>query len=288
MEVAAHIEALRHEGELMAQATESAGPDAPVPTCPEWSMRDLVRHTGGVHRWATGYVAEARKELWDVDLDDVVGTWPDDAALARWLRDGCVRLADALATAPPDLECWTFLRAPSPLAMWARRQAHETAVHRVDAELAAARAAPRAGAIGAPVVGVSPFAATFAADGIDELLTCFVTRRSTGLRSRQAMALTVRCSDDEQRWTLHIDEDGATARATLAADEDEAAPEFESESESAIESEVGTGPVAATVRGRAADLYLALWNRGGAEHLTVDGNPGALELFLDSVRVRWS
>ena len=123
MEIAVHIEALRHEGELMAAATEAAVPDAPVPTCPDWCVRDLVRHMGGVHRWATGYVAEARTEVWDVDLDDVVGTWPDDAALAGWLRDGCATLAGALAAAPPDLECWTFLprRHRSPCGHGARR-----------------------------------------------------------------------------------------------------------------------------------------------------------------------
>ena len=267
----------------MAVATESAGPDALVPTCPEWRLRDLVRHAGGVHRWATGYVAEARKELWAVDLDRVVGTWPDDAALASWLRAGCTRLADALAAAPPDLECWTFLRAPSPRSMWARRQAHETAIHRVDAELAVAesagaRAAEAEAETGA-TASVSPFAAPFAADGIDELLTCFVPRRSTRLRAHHAMALTVRCSDDDQHWTLRIDEDGATAGPAAGADGAEAE----------TETEAGSRPVAAsTVVGRAADLYLALWNRGGAEHLTVEGDRSALELLLDSVHVRWS
>ena len=82
MEVATHIEALRREGELMAAATAVADADAAVPTCPEWRVRDLVRHTGGVHRWATGYVADARTEVWDIDLDDVVGSWPEDSALA--------------------------------------------------------------------------------------------------------------------------------------------------------------------------------------------------------------
>ena len=69
-----------------------------------------------------------------------MGSWPPDAELAAGSRQGCAALADALAAAPADLECWTFLRAPSPLAMWARRQAHETAIHRVDAELAAGAA----------------------------------------------------------------------------------------------------------------------------------------------------
>ncbi len=43
----------------MADAAGSTGPDAPVPSCPDWAVRDLVRHTGGVHRWATGVVADA-------------------------------------------------------------------------------------------------------------------------------------------------------------------------------------------------------------------------------------
>ncbi len=110
-------------------------------------------------------------------------TWsargPRTPTLASWLRDGCAALAAALEAAPPDLQCSTFLRAPSPLAMWARRQAHETAIHRVDAELAA---------------GLAPSAdnPVFAADGADELLTCFVPRRSTSLRMRSR----------RRRWTL--------------------------------------------------------------------------------------
>ena len=137
MEVAEHIEALRLEGDRMAKAATAASPDAPVPTCPEWAVRDLVRHTGGVHRWATGVVATPRTEVWNVGLEEVVGTWPPDDELVEWFRPGRAGLVAALSDAPADLECWTFLRAPSPLAHWARRQAHETTIHRVDTELAA-------------------------------------------------------------------------------------------------------------------------------------------------------
>ena len=57
---------------------------------------------------------------------------------------------------PPDLDCWAFLPAPSPLAFWSRRQAHETAIHRADVESA---------------LRVRPvYPKEFAADGIDELL----------------------------------------------------------------------------------------------------------------------
>jgi uncharacterized protein (TIGR03083 family) len=253
VEVTAHVEALRHEGELMARATALSGPDAAVPTCPEWTARDLVRHLGGVHRWATGYVAGRRTEVWDVGLDQVVGTWPDDAALAGWLREGCAALADALADAPEDLECWTFLAAPSPRAMWARRQAHETAIHRVDAELAAR-------------TPVSPFGPAFAADGVDELLSCFVPRRSTKLLAETAATLVVQCTDHDAAWLLRIGPEGvSTAPAPPDANDGDC-----------------------SVRGTAADLYLALWNRSGPEDLIVAGDKAVLGLFLDTVHVRWS
>ena len=197
MEVTTHIEALRHEGELLAVATAATDPDAGVPTCPEWTVRDLVRHTGGVHRWATGYVAGGRTEAGDVVFEDVAGPTPEDAALAEWLREGCVVLANALAAAQDDLRCWSFLPAPSPRAMWARRQAHETAIHRVDAELAARTA-------------LGPFGAAFAADGVDELLTCFVPRRSSRLASDTPACLSVRCSDTDAAWVLHIGPEGVT------------------------------------------------------------------------------
>ena len=179
----------------MAAAVATADPDGAVPSCPEWTVRDLVRHMGGVHRWAAGFVTSGRTEPLDADLDEVVGTWPADADLAAWLGQGCADLVDALAAAPDDLQCWTFLPAPSPRAMWARRQAHETAIHRVDAELAA----------GATVTG---FAAPFAADGTDELLRLFVPRRSTMLRADPPTTLGVRCADVDASWLLHLGSDG--------------------------------------------------------------------------------
>ncbi len=204
MDVATHIEALRADGDRMAAASRAADPGAPVPTCPEWAVRDLVRHMGGVHRWATAYVAEARPEYSPIDLEELVGGWPTDADLADWFVAGHTALVGALTEAPADLECWSFLPAPSPLAMWARRQAHETAIHRVDAELSAG-------------MDPHPFVPSFAADGVDELLTCFVPRRSTGLRAERPATLAVSCADDDAAWVLTIGPDGVTASAGAGA-----------------------------------------------------------------------
>ena len=251
MEIAKHIAAVASEGKLLAAAAAAAGPDAPVPSCPEWVVRDLVRHQGGVHRWATDIVARPRTEDWDVDLDEVVPSWPSDAELIDWFGDGVDRLVSALSAAHPDLVCWTFLSAPSPLAMWARRQAHETSIHRVDAELAAKRA-------------VTPFDAPFAADGVDELLTCFITRPSNLLRSDGQRLLRVRCTDATGDWLVRIGQDVVTSAAPGAEAAD------------------------CEVSGGASDLYRSLWNRPPARSLCVAGDRALIGQFGAQVRIRWS
>ncbi len=127
--------------------------------------------------------ARAARVEWDESA-------PEDADLVDWYGDLHRRLADALAAAPADLECWTFLPAPSPLEFWARRQAHETTVHRVDAEAALG---------GDP----SPVEADFAADGVDEALLRFQVRE----RGRADRPCTLRLRADDvpgADWLLHL------------------------------------------------------------------------------------
>src|SRR5262252_200991 len=147
-DVPGYVGALRSQGELLADAAQRAGLAAVVPSCPGWTVRDLLRHTGYVHRWATGFVAEGLTHPVGASEEDILSQGPADAQLPGWFCEGHAALVRALVAAPPDLECWTFLAAPSPLAFWARRQAHETAVHRVDAEQAAGDAAQAAGDAG--------------------------------------------------------------------------------------------------------------------------------------------
>ena len=239
----------------MTAAARATAADVPVPTCPGWVERDLIRHVGGVHRWATRFVAEARTEPGSQTLEEVAGGWPGDQELGDWFEAGYLGLVAALEAAPPDLQCWTFMPAPSPLAFWSRRQAHETAIHRVDTELAAGRTAAQ----------LSPMSPPFSADGVDELLTGFVPRRSTKLRSDVPATLGVRCLDDDGAWVLSIGPDGVTTAAGA-----------------------GVGEADCTVRGAAGDLYLALWNRGGDDRLQIDGDRGVLERFGDAVQVRWN
>ncbi len=208
MEISQHIDALRDAAGRLSAAAAEAGPDAAVPSCPDWVVRDLVRHQGGVHRWAAGIVGTPRTEPWNVDLEDVVGAWPDDADLLAWFDAGADALASVLSEADPGLACWTFLPAPSPLAMWARRQAHETSVHRADAELAAGG-------------HLTPVPAAFAADGIGELLECFAPRGGR-LRADAARTLRVRCTRHGSRMAGQL-------RARLGADDARRRPGWRAE-----------------------------------------------------------
>jgi uncharacterized protein (TIGR03083 family) len=161
VEINEHIDALQAEGTRLAESARAADLDASVPYLPEWVVRDVVTHVGGVHRWATDIVASASMTP-ETSEGASVGVGPPDDELVDWFVDGHARLVATLRAAPTDLECFTFLPAPSPLAFWARRQALETAVHRTDVE-----AAPGP---------VAPIDQPLALDGIDEMLLGFGAR----------------------------------------------------------------------------------------------------------------
>ncbi|WP_030660958.1 maleylpyruvate isomerase family mycothiol-dependent enzyme [Streptomyces cellulosae] len=221
METAEFAAILDREGRLLAAAAEEAGTGTKVPTCPQWQVADLVRHTGMVHRWAAAFVAEGHTSYRpDAGLPDL-----DGAELLAWFREGHRQLVETLRSAPSDVQCWHFLPAPSPLAFWARRQAHETTVHRFDAESARS---------GAP----SGIAGAFAVDGIDELLLGFHAREKSRVRTEKPLVLRVRATDtDGAVWTVRLSEKPPAAERGDAGDAD------------------------CEVAGPAAQLYLSLWNR---------------------------
>ena len=200
MGTADHVKALDREGQLLVAAARSAGVHAPVPSCPGWEVRDLLAHIGFVHRWAARYVAEGLTEMVEEPEEaEMVSAAPSDDLIISWVADGHAALVEVLSSAPPDVQCWTFLAAPSPLAFWARRQAHETAVHRVDAELAA----------GAPP---TPFDPAFAVDGTDEVLLGFFARPRRGPLDVSPGTLGLEATDVGSSWTVRISSEGIAAK----------------------------------------------------------------------------
>lgn len=249
MEIADHIAALELEGVRLVCAAQEGDLLAPVPACPGWQLRDLLAHIGFVHRWATRYVATRLTTAVD-ELDEkaILSTSPDVEHLVAWVSEGHGALVEALRSAPADLACWTFLDAPSPLAMWARRQAHETAVHRVDAQQAAGD-------------DVAPVGADLAADGIEELLFCFYGRSGVPDGEQQGRFGLVP-NDRNESWTVSMI-GGRVAGSCGLEDCD------------------------VLVRASSSDLYLLLWNRVGAEVVDLDGTVGSFQRLWAPKGVTW-
>ncbi|MFI6262674.1 maleylpyruvate isomerase family mycothiol-dependent enzyme [Micromonospora sp. NPDC051006] len=126
------------QAELMAAHLAGADLCAPVPSCPGWTLGQLVRHVGAGHRWAEETVrTRASAPLPDTALRDLSGQEDGDpAVLGPWLAEGGVRLADTLRAAGPQAQVWTPLPGRADAAFYARRFTHETLVHRADAALA--------------------------------------------------------------------------------------------------------------------------------------------------------
>jgi uncharacterized protein (TIGR03083 family) len=153
----------RYEAEFEAETTRlgvaasELEPQAPVPTCPEWTVRDLITHVGTGHRWAAEIV-EGR--LQDPAPYVIVNAPHDPQAWADWLTAGARRLAEAVGAAGPDRMVWTW-QAEMTAGFWLRKLLHDELVHRFDVELAAGR--------------LGDVAPDLAADGVSDLLASIAT-----------------------------------------------------------------------------------------------------------------
>jgi uncharacterized protein (TIGR03083 family) len=137
----------RHCDEIVAQTRalvgfvearrEPADAQMPLPCCPGWNVGQMLRHLGGVQRWAEE-VVRARAE--GPVADEYHGALTeyaheDLAVVAPWLTESAERLAAALRVAGPGVELWTPVPGGT-TGFYARRFTHESLVHRADVTLA--------------------------------------------------------------------------------------------------------------------------------------------------------
>ncbi|MEU9170096.1 maleylpyruvate isomerase family mycothiol-dependent enzyme [Streptomyces sp. NPDC048420] len=123
-------------GLLRAVVTSAADLSATVPTCPDWSLEQLVRHTGGALRWVELMVRTRAEEEFPEDQVPL-GEGPEDVGeLDAWLAETGDTLVAALREAGPDAKVWSWSGIPTS-GFWARRMAHELTIHRADATHAA-------------------------------------------------------------------------------------------------------------------------------------------------------
>jgi uncharacterized protein (TIGR03083 family) len=183
---AAFIATTEREGMAVLGAGKT-GLGAPVPTCPGWTVADILGHLGRVHRSVSEIIERRALEIPPVEIPKP----PTGDAVLGFFEEGLARLVAALASIDPDEPVYSW-SGDGTGRFYLRRMAHEIAVHRFDAE--AAHGAP------------APFDTDMAADGIDEMLEVvlpFSARRWA--RPLPTGSIHLHRTDGPGEWTARAD-----------------------------------------------------------------------------------
>ncbi|KOV79419.1 maleylpyruvate isomerase family mycothiol-dependent enzyme [Nocardia sp. NRRL S-836] len=240
------------ETSLLVSAVDGADLSVPVPSCPDWTLNQLLRHVGHAHRWVAQMVGERFPEI-DRSLSKAhsVSGYAGETAdvLGPWLTEGAALISDTLLAADPqDMIAVVLPGVPGP-DFWSRRMAHETVVHRWDA----------AQALGLPFE-VAP---SLADDGLHEWMTTIqriiFTLRPEATPLLGTGVLYFEATDTGAQWT--VDLTGNTAQVTE-----------------------GEQQWSASLRAPAFDLLLTLLQRRPPADLEATGDHALLNNFLGAMR----
>jgi uncharacterized protein (TIGR03083 family) len=189
------------EGELMLGTAAGALPraaHAEVPGCPGFTLSEVLRHVGSVHRVVRSWVRDGRQpEHWQRS--------PDDGDLVGFVRSGLGELLTELSRHDPADPTDTWWPEDRTHGFWRRRMAHETTVHRVDVQAAA----------GGPV---DPIDQEVALDGIDELLFVWFAHRLGELKMSSPQQGAVALAAGERFWMAIFERGRSIARRVDEAD----------------------------------------------------------------------
>ncbi|MFF0342253.1 maleylpyruvate isomerase family mycothiol-dependent enzyme [Kribbella sp. NPDC004875] len=233
-----YLEHVRADAARLSDVART-GLDAPVPSCPGWTVESVVRHVAQVYDHKVEVLRlGARPDPWPPDT-----TGRDSL---EWYDAARAAIVNALEKAGTGLETWTFNPQDTTSAFWHRRMAHETAVHRIDVELAQG--------------AVTPIDPELALDGIDEVLYPSLggpwwEEGDTAFPVDAAVRLTA----DGRSWTVHADATSVDVR------------------------QGAEGEVAAEIFGAAGALYLWLWGRAGDDVIRTAGDADVVKAFRGRV-----
>ena len=233
--------ALRADGDAFrAAVTGVPSLDVQVPTCPEWTVADLVGHLaalfGWVRRTVASGVAEApeKYEEWSGE-GDVLAAWTDEY----------VELLATLDAVDPEAPAWNWAPLPKKAVFWHRRMAHECAVHRWDAQMASGMA--------------EPIEAKLASDGVTEVLDTWLPAGRRKGPTDLAGVVALHATDLDQVWYVRLRGPGVALLDTDTLLDDDDHHER------------------ATARATASDLMLALYGRVPFDALELGGEVRLLE-----------
>jgi uncharacterized protein (TIGR03083 family) len=246
------LTALRAEGAAFRSAVGQPGAiGEPVPSCPGWTVGELVRHLGSVYRRTRANAGSGEiREGWGPVVIPEDAPAASDEAVVGWFAAQLAAVDTFLDGLDPDQAAWNWAPQSKTAGFWHRRMAHETAVHRWDAQLAT----------GLP----EPLESKLAGDTVAEVLDTFLPagrRRDPGEVFGVVQLLA---SDMGQEWFVRLRGEGVALLDTGTLLDDD------------------THPTRAVASGTASDIALALWGRVTFDVLETAGDPD----LLDSLRVR--
>ncbi|OIV36218.1 hypothetical protein BIV57_17460 [Mangrovactinospora gilvigrisea] len=256
LEPSRHLELLRQDGELLADSAVATpvAAESSVPGCPGWTVHDVVRHTGSVHRRVIGWVRDgARPAEWE-------RCPPAGHDLVSWYREGLDALARELASHDPSKPAATWYPGDRTMAFWYRRMACETAVHRVDVQGAVRDADDP-----------DPVDNGLALDAVDEVLTVFLggprdAEHPLDRHYLDGRAVVVAAGDFA--WRVEFGPDGVRVRGGSRDGGDlDGSP---------LGAPVGGN---AEVAGDPSRVLLWLWGRLPGSAVQLRGDPGVLVAF---------
>jgi uncharacterized protein (TIGR03083 family) len=241
-----YLQAIQRASDALVAAA-SLGLHSAVPSCPGWTVRDVVEHTGTVHRHKEQIV---RQPVLDTPRSPID---PPKEGLIEWFLEGSEALLATLASTDPTTPVYSWYPPDQSVGFWYRRMAHETVIHRVDAEL------------GHGVV--NPIESVLAADGVDEILTVMMEGFPEWAESTpNDETVRIQCTDQPGSWSLRFITWTGTGPESGTEYRDEPGIVFEDANEPTT-----------TIRGTASELDLFLWGRGPRERLSVDGDASLVD-----------
>lgn len=249
-----YLDFLARECTRFGDVMRAAAPSAPVPTCPEWTADDLLWHVAGrVFPFWTA-VVRLRDIAAVQELPDPDRPAGHDALLDLWQQSSAAML-DVLHRVDDSESMWTW-SSDHTAGFIKRRMAHETLIHRVDAEVTVA---DRTG-----------IPAELASDGVDEVLRHFFGNApdwaSWDGGAPDGPIGRVVATDTDAEWTVQL---GALSGTDPDGRRYDAEP--------ALVLRGADEGTSFTLRAAAADLDLWLWNRPTFGELAVDGDGADFE-----------
>jgi uncharacterized protein (TIGR03083 family) len=227
------LEVLVSEGELLASSARGADPGLAVPNAPGMTLGGTVRHVGSVYRMVVAWLrAGDQPTRWQRAPEA-------GESLEDYLRAGHRELVAELAAHDPEEGCPTWWPVHQAYGFWYRRLAHESTVHRIDVQQAAA---------GMTVGGIDD---EVALDGVDEALTLWFTHRLGVLGVTNTWRGQVAVLTGRRRWIASM---SATGTSAWRAGEDEL---------DGVDATVATDPTG---------MYLWLWGRRPIRTVTPAGD----------------